>query len=81
MHTVTVRLSGEDFAPAIVRMRDWLKKHRCEPTAYRYDQDDDRSWCRWTSQPIRTRRHLQNTLMVKAAISDPYLGNYPTPSE
>jgi hypothetical protein len=22
-------------------MRDWLGKHRCEPTAYRYDQDDD----------------------------------------
>jgi hypothetical protein len=41
MHTVTVRLSGEDFATAIVRMRDWLEKHRCEPTAYRYDQNDD----------------------------------------
>ena len=41
MRTVKIRLSGEDFTPAIVRMRDWLKKHRCEPTAYRYDQDDD----------------------------------------
>jgi hypothetical protein len=41
MRTVIIRLSGKDFAPAIVRMRDWLEKYRCEPTAYRYDQDDD----------------------------------------
>jgi hypothetical protein len=41
MHTVTVRLSGEDFATAIVRMRDWLEKYRCQPTRYRYDQDED----------------------------------------
>jgi hypothetical protein len=41
MRTVTLRLSGEDFSTAIVRMRDWLKKNRCEPTRYRYDQDED----------------------------------------
>jgi hypothetical protein len=41
MRTVTLRLSGEDFSTAIVRMRDWLEKNRCEPTGYRYNQDDD----------------------------------------
>ena len=41
MHTVTIRLSGEDFATAIMGMRDWLEEHRCEPAAYRYDQDED----------------------------------------
>jgi len=41
MRTVTLRLSGEDFSTAIVRMRDWLKKNRCEPTGYRYDQNED----------------------------------------
>jgi len=41
MHTVTIRLSGDDFSTAMVRMRDWLEQHRCEPTAYRYDQNDD----------------------------------------
>jgi len=41
MRTVTLRLSGEDFPTAIVRVRDWLKKNRCEPTGYRYDQDED----------------------------------------
>ena len=41
MRTVTIRLSGEDFSTAIVRIRDWLDKHRCEPTGYRYDQNDE----------------------------------------
>jgi hypothetical protein len=41
MRTVTIRLSGEDFSTAIVRMRDWLDKHRCEPTGYQYDQNDE----------------------------------------
>ena len=41
MRTVTLRLSGEDFSTAIVRMRDWLEKHRCEPTCYRYEQNED----------------------------------------
>jgi len=22
-------------------MRDWLEKHRCEPTCYRYEQNED----------------------------------------
>jgi hypothetical protein len=41
MRTVVLRLSGEEFSTAIVKMRDWLKKNRCEPTGYRYDQDED----------------------------------------
>jgi hypothetical protein len=41
MRTVIVHLSGEDFSATIVRMRDWLEKNRCEPTGYRYDQDED----------------------------------------
>jgi hypothetical protein len=41
MRTVTLRLSGEDFSAAIVRMRDWFNKHPCEPTGYRYDQSED----------------------------------------
>src|SRR5215469_3275697 len=41
MHTVKIRLPGEDFSTAIVGMRDWLEKNRFEPTGYRYDQDDD----------------------------------------
>ena len=41
MRTVTIRLSGEDFSTAIVGMRDWLEKHRCEPISYRYDQNDE----------------------------------------
>ena len=41
MRTVILRLSGEEFSTAIVKMRDWLKKNRCEPAGYRYDQDED----------------------------------------
>jgi hypothetical protein len=41
MRTVIIRLSAGDFSTTIVRMRDWLEKNRCEPTAYRYDQDED----------------------------------------
>ena len=41
MRTVITRLSGADFSTAIVRMRDWLEKHRCEPKSYRYDQNED----------------------------------------
>jgi hypothetical protein len=41
MRTVTLRLSGEDFPTAIVRVRDWFKKNRCEPAGYRYDQNED----------------------------------------
>ena len=41
MGTVVLRLSGVEFPIAIVRMRDWLKKNRCEPTGYRYDQNEN----------------------------------------
>ena len=41
MRTVVLRLSGEEFSTTIVRMRDWLERNRCEPTGYRYDQDED----------------------------------------
>ena len=41
MRIVKIHLSGEDFSTAIVRIRDWLDKHRCEPTGYRYDQIDE----------------------------------------
>ena len=41
MRTVTIRLSGEDFSTAIARIRDWVDKHRCEPTGYRYAQNDE----------------------------------------
>jgi hypothetical protein len=41
MRTVIIRLSGEDFSTAIIRMRDWLREHRCEPAGYRYNQDED----------------------------------------
>jgi hypothetical protein len=41
MHTVTIRLAADDFFTAIVSIRDWLEKNRCEPTGYRYDQDED----------------------------------------
>ena len=41
MRTVVLRLSGVEFPTAIVRMRDWLERNRCEPTGYRYDQDED----------------------------------------
>ena len=40
MHTVIVQLSGEDFSTAIVTMREWLETHGCEPTGYRYDQNE-----------------------------------------
>jgi len=40
MRTVIIRVSGEDFSTAIATMRDWLEKNRCEPTGYRYDQDE-----------------------------------------
>jgi hypothetical protein len=40
MHTVTIRLSDESFSTATVRMRNWLEEQRCEPTGYRYDQND-----------------------------------------
>jgi hypothetical protein len=41
MRTVTIRLSGDDFSAGIVLIREWLERHRCEPTGYRYDQDED----------------------------------------
>jgi len=41
MRTVVLRLSGGEFSTAIVKMRNWLEKNRCEPTGYRYDQDED----------------------------------------
>ena len=41
MRTVVLRLSGAEFSTTIVRMRDWLEKNRCEPTGYRYDQNED----------------------------------------
>jgi len=41
MRTVTIHLSGEDFRTAIVAMREWLKENQCEPTSYRYDQNDE----------------------------------------
>jgi hypothetical protein len=41
MRTVTIRLSGNDFSTEIVRVRDWLDKHRFAPTGYRYDQNDE----------------------------------------
>lgn len=41
MRTVVLRLSGEKFSTAILKVRDWLEKNRCEPTGYRYDQDED----------------------------------------
>jgi hypothetical protein len=41
MRTVIIRVSGAGFSAAIATMRDWLEKHRYEPTTYRYDQDDD----------------------------------------
>jgi hypothetical protein len=41
MRTVIIRLSGEDFSTAIIGVRDWLEKNWCEPTGYRYDQNDD----------------------------------------
>lgn len=41
MRTVTIHLSGEDFRTAITLMREWLDENRCEPTSYRYDQNDE----------------------------------------
>jgi hypothetical protein len=41
MRTVIIRLPGEDFPTAIVRMREWLDANECEPTGYRYDQNED----------------------------------------
>jgi hypothetical protein len=41
MRTVIIRLPGEDFPTAIIRMRKWLDTNECEPTGYRYDQNED----------------------------------------
>lgn len=41
MRTVRIRLSAEKFSTAIMGLRDWLEKNRCEPTGYRYDQNED----------------------------------------
>ena len=41
MRTVILRLSGEDFSAAIITMREWLGRTRCEPTGYRYDQNEE----------------------------------------
>jgi hypothetical protein len=40
MRTVTIRLSGEDFSTAIVTIREWIERNGCEPTGYRYDQNE-----------------------------------------
>ena len=41
MFTVLVPVHGEEFSTAIMMMRDWFHRNRCEPVGYRYDQDED----------------------------------------
>ena len=41
MRTVTVRLSAAGFSAAIAAMREWLDCNGCEPTKFKYDQDEE----------------------------------------
>lgn len=41
MRTVTVRLLAAGFSAAMGDMREWLDCNQCEPTKFRYDQDDE----------------------------------------
>ena len=41
MRTVVIPLPGEDFSTALLMLRDWLRRNRCEPAGYRYDRDED----------------------------------------
>ena len=41
LRTVKIWLPAEGFSAAIVTVRDSLKRNRCEPTRYRYNQTED----------------------------------------
>jgi hypothetical protein len=36
LHTVEIRLSGENFLDAILQVRRWLKAENVQPTTFRY---------------------------------------------
>ena len=38
MRAVAVRVMGADFAKQMVSMRDWLDRHRRQPTRFVYNQ-------------------------------------------
>jgi hypothetical protein len=41
MRTVSVWLSADGFSAGMATMREWLDRHRYEPTRFKYDQDED----------------------------------------
>ena len=41
MRSVTVRICAVEFSATIAAMSEWLHANQCEPTRYRYDQDED----------------------------------------
>ena len=41
MRMVTVRLPAAGFSAALAAMREWLDCNGCEPTKFKYDQDEE----------------------------------------
>jgi hypothetical protein len=41
MRTVTVRVDAADLSRQMAAMREWLDRHRYEPTRFACDQDGD----------------------------------------
>jgi hypothetical protein len=41
MRTVTLRLPAAGFSAVMADMREWLDCNGCEPTKFKYDQDEE----------------------------------------
>jgi hypothetical protein len=41
MRTVKIRMRGADLSREMAAMREWLDRNSCEPTRFKYDQEED----------------------------------------
>ena len=41
MRTIKIRMLAVDLSREMAAMREWLDRNSCEPTRFKYDQDED----------------------------------------